>query len=62
MSERIIINSNDIANLYGFSIRSAQRRLKKAKKALNKIDGITIKEYSDYYHLSIDEILSTLSK
>lgn len=60
MRKRIIINSSDIAHLYGCSIRTAQKKLKRAKKALKKPDGLTFKEYAKYYRLPLDEILENV--
>lgn len=60
MGERIIINSSDIANFYGCNIRTAQKKLKKVKEALNKEAGVTFKEYSDYYRLPVEEVMSSV--
>lgn len=60
MGERIIINSSDIINLYGCSLRTAQKKLKRARKSLNKPDGITFKEYAEYYHIPVEEVLSSV--
>ena len=59
-TKRIIINSSDIAHLYGCSIRTAQKKLKRAKKDLKKPDGITFKEYARYYHLPVEEVLENV--
>lgn len=55
-TKRIIINSSDIVALYGCSIRTGQRRLRQVKKALNKTQDITIKEYCEFFKLPLEEI------
>lgn len=59
-TNRIIINSSDIAALYGCSVRTGLRKIKKVKDVLNKPDDITIKEYCLFYKLPFEEVIGSL--
>ncbi len=55
---RIIIRTNDVANLLGLSLASASRNLRLIKDALGKQkhQKITVKEFCDYVGLDENEV------
>lgn len=59
---RLVIHTNDITNILGINIRTAQRLLQSIRESLGrkKKDYVSIREFADYVHLKEDDVKRNL--
>jgi transposase-like protein len=62
-TQRLVIHTNDITNILGINIRTAQRLLQTIREELGrkKKDYVSIKEFADYVHLAEEKVMQNLS-
>jgi uncharacterized lipoprotein YmbA len=61
-SSRLVIHTNDITNILGINIRTAQRLLQTIRESLGrkKKDYVSIREFADYVHLKEEDVKKNL--
>jgi len=61
-SNRLVIHTNDITNILGINIRTAQRLLQSIRESLGrkKKDYVSIREFADYVHLKEEDVKKNL--
>jgi len=63
-SSRLVIHTNDITNILGINIRTAQRLLQSIRESLGrkKKDYVSIREFADYVHLKEEDVKKNLNE
>jgi hypothetical protein len=63
-SNRLVIHTNDITNILGINIRTAQRLLQTIRESLGrkKKDYVSIREFADHVHLKEEDVKRNLNE